>query len=62
MREATAFEYGKARSRPHVEIRYFFGKRYTTAHVLYMGKTIAMKDDYLKRGKVVSTAYSVCAD
>lgn len=62
MREATAREYQEARSRPYVEIRYFFGKRYTTTHVSYMGKTIATKDDYLKYGKVVSIAYSVCVD
>ena len=62
MREATAMEYGEARSRPYVEIRYSFGKRYTTVHVSYLGKLIAIKDDYLKRGKVVSTAYSVCIE
>ena len=62
MREATAMEYGEARSRPHVEIRYFFGKHYSTTEVSYLGRRIAAKTDILKREKVISTTYYIAVN
>jgi hypothetical protein len=59
MREGTATEFQERRNRPGVEIRRFFGKRYTTISVSYLGKIIAEYTEILSRGKRQSISYSV---
>lgn len=62
MKEATASEYYTAINRVGVNIRYMFGKRYTTTYVSVLGRHIAEKTDILERGMVVSTIYSVSVE
>ena len=59
MREGTATEYQERRNRPHTETRRFYGRRYVTIDILYMGKVIAAKTELLTRGKVTSVSYSI---
>ena len=50
-------EFNRRRNLPHVEVRYFNGKRFTETELSLSGKVIASKITTLKRGKEDKTTY-----
>jgi hypothetical protein len=62
MREGTLDEYNNCTSTPHAIKRIMPSKRTMTVEWKVMGVTVAEKTEILKRGKVISTFYSINPD
>lgn len=62
MREATAAEYGAVTATPHAMKRQMDTKRTTDVEWTYCGTVIAHKTVIYKRGKPISTTYSINPD